>query len=111
MKNTKLVGINPFNIKKFKTGDQVIVISGKHKGEKTKIVKVLRDRNRVILENVNLYFDFNSKETEKPKKAMSVHISNIMHIDPLTDKPVRIGFRMNSNNTKERYSKASGEAI
>ena len=69
--------------KQIKRGDEVIVISGSHKGERGKILEVQRDKNRVLVEGVNLVKKHQRKTQENPEgsiieKEASIHCSNVM---------------------------------
>ena len=102
------------NIKK---GDQVKVIAGVSKGQEGKVIKVMPEVSRVILEGDNIRKD--SKHT-KPnqqnqeggivKQDSPIHISNVMLIDPSNGEPTRVG-RKQEDNKSVRYSKKSGEVI
>jgi large subunit ribosomal protein L24 len=81
---------------KLKKGDNVIIIAGKDKSKKGKIVKVLPALNKVVVEGLNL-----TKKHQRPRKsgekgqiikiAMPIHASNVQILDPKTEKPSRIG--------------------
>jgi len=97
-----------------KTGDNVIVITGKDKGKTGKITSVNTKTNRVIVEGVNTV-----KRHQKPSqtseggivtKEASIHVSNIAIADPKTGKATRIGYKTEGDK-KVRYAKASGEVI
>ncbi len=100
----------------FKTGDKVIVIAGKDKGKTGKINQILRKDNRVIVEGINVI-----KKHQKPdsnnetggiiEREASIHISNIMMVDPKTGKNTRIGHNTDKNGKKVRISKKSNEKI
>ena len=86
----------------FKTGDKVVVISGKDKGKEGKIIKVLRNENRVVVEGVNIV----KNEMEAP-----IHASNVMILDPKTKKPTRIGHSINKDGKKIRVTKKSNSSL
>ncbi len=100
---------------KIKKGDNVIVISGKDKGKKGKILKVLVDAERVVVEGVNL-----RKKHIRPSKggkkgqvisiASPLHVSNVMIADPKTGEPSRIGYKI-IKGKKIRIAKKSGVEI
>jgi len=81
---------------KLKKGDNIIIIAGKDKGKKGKIVRVLVTENKVVVEGANMM-----KKHQKPKKsnekgqminmAMPIHASNVMVVDPKTGEGSRIG--------------------
>jgi large subunit ribosomal protein L24 len=99
----------------FKTGDKVVVISGKDKGKEGKITHVLRAENRVVVEGVNIvkkHVKGNGQtagsinEVEAP-----IHASNVMIIDPKTKKPTRIGHSVNKDGKKIRVAKKSNSSL
>ncbi|MEC7591860.1 MAG: 50S ribosomal protein L24 [Pseudomonadota bacterium] len=100
---------------KIKKGDRVVVTTGRDKGKSGEVLEVQRDRNRVLVQGVNLV-----KRHQKPsqtaqggiiEKEASVHISNVAHIDPKTDQPTRVGYRLLDDGRKVRFAKGSGEVI
>lgn len=99
-----------------KKGDNVIVISGESRGQRGRVLEVNREKQRAIVEGVNLVSKHTKPNAQSPqggiiKKEASVHISNLMLIDPTSGEPTRIGRRRNSENKLVRYSKKSGEEI
>jgi large subunit ribosomal protein L24 len=75
--------------------DQVVVVAGKDKGAKGKILKVLLDRDRVIVEGVNKVKRHTRPTQKLPQggiieKEMPIHASNVMLLDPKEDKPTRV---------------------
>jgi large subunit ribosomal protein L24 len=100
------------NIKK---GDTVFVNTGEYKGQQGRVLEVIRKNNRAIVEGVNLVSKHSKPNAKSPqggilKKEASVHISNLMLVDPATGKPTRIGKKL-SKETLVRYSKKTGEEI
>jgi len=98
---------------KIKTGDTVKVIAGDHKGEQGKIVKVFVDKNRAIVEGVNMVSKHTKPSADNPqggivKKEASLHISNLMLVEG--DAATRVGHRMEGDK-KVRFSKKSKEVI
>jgi large subunit ribosomal protein L24 len=101
---------------KIKKGDQVSVITGESKGMKGRVLTVNRDKDRAIVEGVNLVSKHTKPNSKAPKggilkKEAPVHVSNLMVIDPASGKPTRVGRRLNNKNKLVRYSKKSGEEI
>jgi len=99
-----------------KKGDTVTVIAGESKGQKGRVLEVDRDKNKALVEGVNLVSKHtkpNSKAQQggNIKKEAPVHISNLMAIDPASGKPTRVGRRLNEKNKLVRYAKKSGEEI
>ena len=106
---------NKSNIKlKIKKGDKVKVIAGAYKGTEGEVLEVLREKNRAIVENVNI-----AKKHAKPTNERAggireinnpIHISNLMLIDPKSGVPTRVGRRLEGDKIV-RYAKNSGEII
>lgn len=100
---------------KVKKGDQVVVITGKDKGKKGKILKVFPERNRVIVSGVNVAWK-HTKPTKLSEggiiqKELSINISNIAHIDPKSGQATKIKIKVLSDGSKVRVAKKSGEII
>jgi large subunit ribosomal protein L24 len=101
------------NIKK---GDTVMVITGESKGQKGRVLEVDREKERVLVESVNMVSKHTKPNAKAPqggiiKKEAPVHVSNLMLIDPASGKPTRIGRKLNDKSKLVRYSKKSGEEI
>ena len=99
-----------------KKGDTVYVNSGEDKGKTGKVVTVLVEKNRAIVEGVNMVSKSTKPSAKNPhggivKQEASIHISNLNLIDPKSGKPTRIGRKVNENGVKVRYAKKSGEEI
>jgi large subunit ribosomal protein L24 len=99
-----------------KKGDSVMVITGESKGQKGRVLEVNREKERAIVEGVNLVSKHTKPNAKAPqggivKKEAPIHLSNLMLIDPSSGKPTRIGKRLNDKNKLVRYSKKSGEEI
>ena len=97
-------------------GDTVVVIAGNDKTRQGKVLEVIRDKDRAIVEGVNMIKKHTKPNSKAPqggivKKEAPVHLSNLMLIDPASGKPTRIGKRLNDKNKLVRYSKKSGEEI
>ena len=99
-----------------KKGDTVKVIAGESKGQQGKVLEVLTDKDRAIVEGVNMVSKHTKPNAENPqggivKKEAPIHVSNLMLVDPTSGNPTRIGRRLNDNNKLVRYAKKSGEEI
>jgi large subunit ribosomal protein L24 len=99
-----------------KKGDSVVVISGNSKGSEGKVLEVVREKERAIVEGVNMVSKHTKPNSKSPqggiiKQEAAIHISNLMLKDPKTGKPTRIGRRLNKSGKLVRYSKKSGEEI
>ena len=99
----------------FKTGDKVVVISGKDKGKEGKIIKVLCNENRVVVEGVNIvkrHVKGNGQQAGSINEVeAAIHASNVMIVDPKTKKPTRIGHTTNKAGKKVRFAKKSNENL
>ena len=101
------------NIKK---GDTVIVNTGVNKGQEGKVLQVITDKYRAIVEGINMVSKHTKPNAESPqggiiKKEAPIHISNLNVKDPSTGKASRIGRRLGDNGKLVRYAKKSGEEI
>ncbi len=101
---------------RIKKNDRVMVISGNDKGKIGKIIRVLPNKGRVVVENVNIAKKSKRKSQKDPKGGfidfeMPIHISNVMLIDKQTNKPTRFGASILKDGTKVRISKKTGEAV
>ncbi len=99
-----------------KKGDTVVVISGNDRGTQGKVLEVIRSKNRVIVEGANMIKKHTKPNAENPQGGIveseaSIHISNLMIVDPKTGKRTRIGRKVGDNGKLVRYSKKSGEEI
>ena len=99
----------------FKTGDKVVVITGKDKGKEGTITKTLRAENKVIVEGVNIVKKHMKPQGNQPGSIVEVeapiHASNVMIIDPKTKKGTRIGHEIDKKGKKIRVSKKSNSAL
>ncbi len=99
---------------KVKKGDKVVVITGRDKGKSGEILKVLREENRVLVQGVNVVkrHQRQSMGTQGGiiEKEAPIHVSNVAHVDPKTQKPTRVGFKMDGDK-KVRVARRSGEII
>ena len=99
----------------FKTGDKVVVISGKDKGKEGKITSVLRKENKVVVEGVNVVKKHQKGNGQTPGGIVDmeapIHASNVMIVDPKTKKPTRIGHKINKDGKKIRVSKKSNSDL
>ena len=104
-------------MQKIKKGDDVIVITGKDKGKRGSVVRVVSEVDRAIVENVNL-----AKKHQKPnpaagapggiiEKEMPLDISNIAIFNPVTGKADRIGIKVLEDGRKVRYFKSTDEVV
>lgn len=99
-----------------KTGDTVLVIAGNEKGKKGKILKMLTEKQRAIVEGLNIVKKHVKPSAQNPQggiveKEAGIHISNLMLIDPKTGEPTRTGRKLNEKGKLQRYSKKTKEFI
>ena len=99
-----------------KKGDIVIVNCGIDKGSEGRVLEVLPESERAIVEGVNMVKKHTKPNAKHPQggiieKEASIHISNLNLKDPSTGKATRIGRRLGGNGKLVRYSKKSGEEI
>ena len=100
---------------KLKKGDEVIVLTGKDKGKKGKILRVLPDTRKVVISDVNKYKKHQKPGNNEPggiiEKEMPLHISNVAFFDAKENKGVRVGYIFNKDGKKIRVNKNSGKEI
>jgi large subunit ribosomal protein L24 len=99
-----------------KKEDIVIVISGKDKGKKGRVIAAFPRENRVLVEGVNLVKKHARPSQANPQGGIitqeaPIHASNVMLVDPKTGLPTRIGYKVLDNGKKVRVAKRSGEVI
>jgi large subunit ribosomal protein L24 len=98
-----------------KTGDKVMVITGKDKGKTGVILAAFPKKNRVLVEGVNIVKKHSKPSQMNPQGGIinqeaPIHVSNVMPIDPKTGEPTRVGVKVENGN-KVRYAKKSGEVL
>ena len=99
-----------------KKGDTVIVIAGKDKGKKGRVLAAYPKKERVLVEGINLVKKHTRPSQTNPQggivtKEAPIHVSNVALIDPKTGTATRIGYKVLENGKKVRYAKKSGEII
>ncbi|KAA1039692.1 MULTISPECIES: 50S ribosomal protein L24 [Macrococcus] len=98
-----------------KKGDKVIVITGKDKGKTGTVIEALPKKDRVIVEGVNIIKKHQKPSQMNPEggileREAAIHVSNVMLLDPKTNKPTRVGYKV-EDGKKVRVAKKSGEII
>ena len=98
-----------------KKGDKVMVITGKDKGKTGVILTAYPKKDRVLVEGVNIVKKHTKPNQENPQGGIvsqeaSIHVSNVMVIDPKTGEPTRVGYKI-ENGKKVRVAKKSGENL
>ena len=99
-----------------KKGDTVYVNAGNDRGKTGRVLKVIVDKNRAVVEGINMVSKATKPNAKNPqggivKMEAPIHISNLNAVDPKSGKPTRIGRRKNDKAVTVRYSKKSGEEI
>ncbi len=100
---------------KVKRGDTVEVISGKEKGKRGEVERVLPLENRVVVRGVNVRTR-HARPTQNNQQGLyhfeaPIHASNVRLVDPSSGKPTRVGYRFTDSGEKIRVAKGSGEDI
>jgi large subunit ribosomal protein L24 len=103
---------NKLHVKK---DDTVFVITGKDKGKKGRVIAAFPRENRVLVEGINMVKKHAKPSQQNPQGGIinqeaPIHVSNVMLIDPKTNKPTRVGYKVLDNGNKVRVAK-SGEVI
>ena len=99
-----------------RSGDTVKVLSGNSKGQTGTILRVLVEKQRAVIEGINMITKHVKPSAANPqgsleKREGTIHISNLMVIDPATNEPSRTGRKLNDKDKLQRYSKKSGNFI
>lgn len=99
-----------------KKNDTVVVLVGQDKGKTGKVLKVLVDENRALVEGVNMVSKSTKPSAKNPqggivKQEAPIHISNLSLVDPKSGKPTRVGIKVAEDGKKVRIAKKSGEEI
>ena len=102
-----------FHIKK---GDLVYVNAGVDKGKQGKVLEMFPEQERAIVEGINMVSKHTKPNAKNPqggiiKKEAPIHISNLNVVDPSTNKPTRVGRKLNDKGKLVRYANKSGEIL
>jgi large subunit ribosomal protein L24 len=100
---------------KIKSGDTVTVIAGDHKGSEGKVLRVDREKNKAIVEGVNMVSKHTKPSAKSPqggivKKEAPIHISNLALIDPKSKSATKVGIKLEGDK-KVRFSKKSNQVV
>jgi large subunit ribosomal protein L24 len=101
---------------KIRKGDLVAIIAGNSKGSQGKVLEVIKEKNRAIVEGANMVSKHTKPNAATPnggivKMEAAIHISNLMLVDPKSGKPTRVGRQKNAAGKLVRVAKKSGEEI
>ncbi|MCF2577893.1 MULTISPECIES: 50S ribosomal protein L24 [Prevotellaceae] len=99
-----------------KKNDTVVVLAGEDKGKTGKVLKVLVEKNRALVEGVNMVSKSTKPSAKNPqggivKQEAPIHISNLSLVDPKSGKATRVGIKVTEDGKKVRIAKKSGEEI
>ena len=99
-----------------RSNDIVEVITGDDRGTRAKVLRVLPSKNKLVVEGENLVYKHMRRSQRNPQggrlsKEMPISVSNVLLIDPRTNKPTRVGVRYLEDGSKERYAKSSGVSL
>jgi len=100
---------------KIKKGDNVVVITGRDKGKRGEVLRVFPADNRLIVQNVHVARRHTRQQLGNPggivEKELTIHVSNVAHVDPKSGEPTRVGYRILQDGRKVRFARRSGEVI
>jgi large subunit ribosomal protein L24 len=100
---------------KIKKGDSVVVISGRDRGKRGEVMRVMRKEDRLVVQGINMIKRHTRPSAGHPggivDKEASIHVSNVAHVDPASSRPTRIGYKVLEDGRKVRFAKRSGEVI
>ena len=100
----------------FKKGETVAVITGVDRGKQGRVLSVIPATNRAIVEGLNMVSKHSRPSAQNQqggiiKQEASIHVSNLMLVDPATGEPTKVGRKLNDKGKLVRYSKKTGEII
>ena len=100
---------------KIKVNDQVVVITGKDKGKKGKVMRTFSEKKQIIVERINMRIKHVKKTSTRPGEIIQfeapIDVYNVMAICPKTDKKTRVGYKKSESGKKIRFAKVSGEPL
>ena len=100
---------------KIKKGDKVVVITGKDKGKTGEVLRVHPKDARLVVQGVNMVKRHTRPAMGQPggivEKEAMLHVSNVAHIDPKSNKPTRVGYKELEGGRKVRVARRSGEVL
>ncbi len=102
-------------IKHIRKGDNVVVLTGRDKGKKGSVLRVMPSDKRLIVQGVNMVKRHVRASASGPggidEREATLHISNVALVDPESNKATRVGFKFLEDNRKVRVARRSGEMI
>ena len=103
--------------KKFKIrkGDRVVVTTGRDRGKQGEVLRVLRAEDRLLVQGINMVRRHQRPAAGHPggiiDKEAPIHISNVAHVDPASNRPTRVGYKLLDDGRKVRVARRSGEVL
>jgi len=101
--------------RRIRKDDDVIVLSGRERGKRGKVLRIYSGYDRALVQGVNMVKRHTRPSPGQPggivEKEAPLHISNLAHVDPTGNGPTRVGFKVLEDGRKVRYAKKSGEVI
>ncbi|MBC8519104.1 MAG: 50S ribosomal protein L24 [Gammaproteobacteria bacterium] len=104
-------------MRKIKKGDEVVVLTGKDKGQRGTVARVISEKDRIIVDGINMVKKHTKANPNMGvsggivEKEMSIHVSNVAVYNNATGKADRVGFKTLDDGRKVRYFKSSGEVV
>ncbi len=112
MANAETKHSKKFRLRK---GDKVKVITGKDRGKEGEILRVLREKDRVVVAGINMVKRHTKASAQSTggivEKELSIHISNVAAIDPKSGAATKVGYKVLKDGKKTRFARKSGEVI
>jgi large subunit ribosomal protein L24 len=100
---------------KIKKGDNVVVITGRDKGRSGEVLRVYPSERRLIVQGVHVARRHTKQRLGEPggivDKELTIHVSNVAHVDPASGKPTRVGYKFLAGGRKVRIARRSGEVL
>ena len=100
---------------RIRKGDEVVVISGRDRGQRGTVLRVMPDEGRALVSNVHMVVrhqrQTQTQQGGKVRKEAPIHLSNLALADPGDGKPTRVGFRLLEDGRKVRFAQRSGEVL
>jgi large subunit ribosomal protein L24 len=99
---------------KIKKGDNVVVISGRDKGKSGEVLRVFPTESRLVVQGIHVARRHTRQSMGNPggivEKELTIHVSNVAHVDPGSGKPTRVGYK-DLDGRKVRFARRSGEVL
>jgi large subunit ribosomal protein L24 len=100
---------------KVKKGDTVVVISGRDKGKQGEVLRVFPAEARLVVQGIHIARRHTKQSMGNPggivEKELTIHVSNVAHLDPASGRPTRVGYKTLEDGRKVRVARRSGEVL